>query len=317
MGNIVTEMLKKPARTKEINELSVKQTDSIFINVLSGYALDSSWVSIHKIRKPENDSVRKEYLINLPKDLPVPYIIRDLNNKFDKNITGLVSEEKKSFGTTEIKIYSNETLKLQAVLEPSADLLRDRNKIYFIIEDSYSMGISTLKDLLESPVPLTLCLLPSDNSSSIKDTIKSYSKDYAILINNDISENKYRMEPGYPKGLLRNSVTDIIDSYKDASLFVIDTKSKLFNSAVYNFIRDNFKSWGIKLYRDSDFIRLKGKTDSDILSLMKFYAETKDSVRDKVFITDKKDFDLLKDELALLKKRGNKFLPVKTYLRAP
>ncbi len=314
ISNITADFLINHKKSPGINELSIKQMDSVFFDVLNEYALDSSWISKRKIRQPENDSVQQEYSVILPKDLPVPYIIQDLDNKFDKDITALVAHEKKSFGTTVIKIYSNESLKLQAVFEPNPDLIRDRNNLYFILKDAYLLSMPELKKLLASPFPLTFCLLPSDNSSAVKDTIQNYSKDYAVWINDNISDNKFRMEAVYQKELLRSSIKNIIESYKNASLFIIDSRSKLYNSTVYNFVRDYFKSWGIKLYNDTDFILLHGDTNAELFSLMKYYANVKDSSRDKVCIVDKDDFDLLKDELELLKKKGNKFLPVKAFL---
>ncbi|MFA3782776.1 hypothetical protein ABRY23_06895 [Melioribacteraceae bacterium 4301-Me] len=314
MTNIVVDNIyKKPKKTFNTNELTTLQADSIFLNVLNEFAIDSSWISIKKKKFDEDDSTKHEYHIKLPKDLPVPLVIKELSNKLNKDITALVSQENKNFGETSVKIYSNERLKLKAILEPDLNLVRERNNIYFIITDASSLDFQQLKELLKSPLPLTFSLLPSDYSNTIKDTIQNYFKDYSVWLNDAIDDKKYKIEAGYSKELLRSSIQNIITSYKDAVLFIVDSKSKIYNSATYNFIRDYFKSWGIKLYTDTDFILFKSSKKEELISLMKFYANTKDSSPNKIILINKDEFDLLNDELELEKKKGTKFFAVKSY----
>ncbi len=317
IANIAIDVLKKSKPKKETNthELSVAQIEKVFFSVLDDYGIEKNWIVKKKIEPSEEDSITAQYFVNIPADIPTIFIIKEINKIIEKEITAFVSEEKKIYGTTEIRIYTNEILKLKGTLIPNSNNVRRRNDIAFIINDAFDLSSGNFDQLLKIHHPLACMVVPDRNAASKADSIKNYSKEFVVILNNKINDSKMKLEPDYQKGMLKSSVGNIIDSFKDSKAFLVDEKSDLFNSPIYNFVRDEFKRRGVTLFPRSEFIELTNDTDSELFSKFKFYCDDTTRTRPKLFIVSYNTFQKVLPLLEQFKKKGNKIVPVsKTYL---
>lgn len=310
LANVIIDLIKKPEKHKIVNELTVRQIDSVFNFVLKEYGIDSAWISTKKLKIADEDSVNKQYVVMLPSDLPIPLIIRDINKIIEKDITGFVSEEKKVFGTTEIRIYTNEILKLQATLIADPQTVRLRNNFAFIISDAFELGNSDYNKFLYLPYALSAAVVPGEAVSVKADSIKKFSKEFIAMINNDISDEKFKLDPGDQKALLKRSIDMIVKSMNKAQLFVVDEQSKIFSSTVYNFVRDEFKKKGRKLVHLSGFIKLDAEDETELISKFKFYSEDINETKQKIFYVSYEDFLSIRTELEKTRKRGSRVIPL-------
>ena len=255
-------------------------------------------------------SISKQFYVKLPADLSIPLIIKDVNNKIENDITGFVSEEKKIFGTTEIRIYTNELLKLKATLIPDSSTIRKRSELSFIISDAFDLGGSDFNSFLSIPYKLCTAVVPGPENIVKADSLKNYSKEYIALLNNDMTDTKFKLGSGDQKELLKNSIFNIIDGFRDAVLFSIDERSRLFNSTIYNYVRDEFKKRKIELVRLNEFILLQAEEDNELISKFKFYCDDKQNPTQKIFLVSFEDFLKLRTELERFRKKGNKVIPL-------
>lgn len=310
--NVGIDLFKKPSAMKSADskELSVKQIDSVFFSVLNEYGIEPNWITEKKINVPYEDSVKKELVVMLPADLPIPLIIKDVHDIIENDITGFVSEEKRIFGRTEIRIYSNEILKLQAVLLPDAQTIRKRNQLSFIISDAFDLSDSDFNTFLKIPFVLSAAVTPNDDSVIKADSLAKYSKEFIVVINNGIKDSKFRLETKYQKALLRNSVSNIIKLFSKARLFAVDEQSEIFNSTIYNFIRDDFKRLGVNLLPVNEFLNLRWDVESELISKFKFHCEDKSGNDQKIFFLTFDDFLKISGELNKFRKKGNRVIAV-------
>jgi hypothetical protein len=124
-----------------------------------------------------------------------------------------------------------------------------------------------------------------------------------------------KMKQEYQKKLLSGSIKNIVSAFKNAKAFIVDVKSKLFNSSIYNFVRDEFKHNSITLYPQSEFINLTGKDDSELYSKFNFFCNDTSGKNQKIFICTLSDFQKLQNQIEQFRKKGNKIVPLaKTYL---
>jgi len=286
----------------------VLNIENTFFKVLDEYGIEPGWISRKKVKPAEDDSVKTLYTVKIPADIPVPLVIRDINKIIEKEITGFVSEEKKIFGSTELRIYTNEILKLKAVLLPDKNLVRSRNRLAFIISDALDLG-GGFAEFLSIAQPLSCLVVPDKSLTGQVDTLKNYWKEYVILLNDDISDSKMKMKQEFQNELLRGSIKNIISSFKDAKIFSVDEKSALFNSPIYNFVRDDFKKHGIVLRPLSEFIRLEAAEDPELFSKFRFHINDTTGMRDKIFICSFENFQKILPALDKYKKRGHKIIP--------
>ncbi|MEW6507507.1 MAG: hypothetical protein AB1432_07160 [Bacteroidota bacterium] len=313
--NIVIEFVARPGKSGKsgdayARELTTRQIDSIFVEVLNQYGIESRWISTKPDKIKDEDSLKKQFTVYLPADLPIPLIIRDVNKVIENDITGFVSEEKKNFGTTEIRIYTNELLKLKATLISDPQTIRERNNLTFIITDAINLRQSDFFKFLSLPYSLCLTVIPSEAGSLQVDSLEKYSKEYIVLLNNEMTEKKYKLESRDQKTLIRNSISNILKDFKEAKLLTVDESSRLFNSVIYNFVRDEFLKKNKELVPLSRFILLDANNDNELISKFKFHCMDGSSGTQKTFLITYQNFLVIRNELELFRKKGHKILPI-------
>lgn len=312
---IAIDRARKPKQVVVASELTVLQIETVFFKMLDEYGIEPKWISKKKVKPADDDSTRLQYLVKIPADVPIPLIIRDINKVIQKDITGFVSEEIKIFGSTEVRIYTNEILKLRATLTPDKSLIRKRNSLSFIISDAFDLSDDNFNKFLSVSHPIAGSIIPNENVVIKADTLKNYRKEYVVLLDDQISDSKMKLKQEYQKEILRGSMKNIVNSFKDSRLIIVDEKSVLFRSPIYNFVRDDFKKQGVTLVVKSEFIELSADEDSELYSKFRFYCNDTTGVHQKQFLISFENFQKILPELEGLKKRGNKIIPIsKTFL---
>ena len=311
--NITIELVFRPIKEKAVSELSKSQIEKVFFSVLDDYGIEKNWIICKKHKPGEDDSVKTEFEIKLPYDIPIPVLIKDVNKIIQKDIVGLVSEEKKVNGKTEIRIYTNEILKLKAVMLPDTSVKRNRCELAFIINDAVDLGIKNFNGFLSTRFPLASTIIPSFQAVARADSLKQYLKEYVILLNDDLSESKMKLAPDFQKEMLKASIKTINSSFGNASGYIIDEKSVLFKSSIFNFVRHEFKKMNISLIPLSEIIVLKPEDENELHSRFRFYCE--DTSTTKIFFITYDNFLKIIPDLELYNKKGNKVVALsKTYL---
>ena len=306
MLNIIIELLFKPKKEKPVSELSKNQIEKVFFSVLDNYGIEKSWIIGKKHKPVDDDSVKTEYEIKLPYDIPIPVLIKDVNKIIQKDITGLVSEEKKINGKTEIRIYTNEILKLKAFMLPDTSVKRNRCELAFIINNAFDLGSKNFNGFLSIRFPLACTVIPSFQAIAKADSLKQYLKEYVIFLNDDLSESKMKLSADFQKEMLRASIKTITTAFGGASGYIIDEKSVLFRSTIFNLIQDEFKKKNISLIPKSEFIALNPDEEQELHSRFRFYCE--DASITKIFIISYDNFLKILPDLELYNKKGNKVI---------
>lgn len=70
----------------------------------------------------------------------------------------------------------------------------------------------------------------------------------------------------YQKELLRSSIRNILASFAKAKYVAVEERGNLFNSPIYNFVRDEFKKRKFAPIPLSEFIRLETEDEQELLS---------------------------------------------------
>ncbi|MDP2039270.1 MAG: hypothetical protein Q8L04_17965, partial [Ignavibacteria bacterium] len=313
--NVAVDLFTTKVSKTSQNELTRAQIENTFWKVLDAYGIDASWVKKKKFREENEDSISVQFFVTLPAEIPVPLIIKDINNVIEKDITGFVSKETQIFGATEIKIYTNELLKLKATLTPDAKIVRQKNEYSFVISDAFNINDKQFSSFLNVNYPISAAVVPDPDVILKADSLPRFSKEYILVLNDDIDNSKMKLVQEYQKELLRSSIRNILASFAKAKYVAVEEKGSLFNSPIYNFVRDEFKKRKFAPIPLSEFIRLETEDEQELLSKFKFYSEDTTVARQKVFFLTLDNFEKILPYLAKYKKRGSKIVPVsKSYL---
>lgn len=195
------------------------------------------------------------FRVQVPKDLSIPEILLDIFNEFRKDSLEIESIEKVKSGKSLLTIKKGRTSVLSAEFDYSKNISREKRYLALLITDiNYnSQGDSVL---IESSQSVNFLIRPDSKYKGLINYIKSYKKEYSILIDDGTGEQKYKLAAGYSAQRVINVLKTLVKDFSKASYFVIDDKTELYNSANYKIISEALSKRQIKLFRLSDFLSL-------------------------------------------------------------
>ena len=157
------------------------------------------------------------------------------------------------------------------------------------------------------PESFAVLLIPSKENKKHSKFILNKSKEFAILLNNEIDDLEFKLSEDHSNKRILNSLNSIIGSFSRAIFFVIDDDSELFHSEVFQVISAELEKRNIKLLLKSKFYKLENDEEIDLInnfdSLLKQLAEDK-----LIILSSVEEFQLLLPEIARYRKVGFKFI---------
>ena len=163
-----------------------------------------------------------------------------------------------------------------------------------------------IDSLANAGIDYSLLLIPGEESRVFLQKVIEYNLDYAVLINDEM-EDRFSIDADDTKNMIKNSVVNLISVYGRNTVYIVDPNSDLFNSVIFNFIRDEFTQRDIELSSLVDYSSLLGKEFNDVVSLFNFYCDSGKSEKPVRLIMDYNTFTRLKPLILLEKKKGTKF----------
>jgi hypothetical protein len=295
-----------PGRIKSDNNTSVTSFNKDFENELKELHIDSLWIKKKKIKNKISNTIPFIYQVKVPKDLPIALLLSEVNKKFNFISTKIISQEKKINRTTLLNIYYDNLKVLQAELEIDTNIVRKSCSFGFILKDIDELSKNELLEFLNTPEEFCVILIPSVNNEFVKDKIVESQKEYLILLNDDLEDQKYKFDEKFSKQRLQSSLREILINFKEARLFLYDPDSDLFNSSLFGYIKKEFEKRKIKLLPISKFISIESGGDNDVVSVFKSGLTNKSA--GKVYMVKTDDFISLQTEIANQRLKGNKLV---------
>lgn len=310
IGNTLIEHVKKPARENSSGTAKSKIENKL-LKVLDSYAIEHSWIEKKSINNRNYDSLQYIYFIKIPYEIPIPLIIRDLDNEFKNENIKIISKEKENFGNTSVKIYSNHILKLWTNFIVDNKIKRPYSKISFLIKGINNLSKQQIERLINFPYPLTFVISPSNSMKKYLPEIQTMGKEFCILLNDNIDNEEYKISPGFSKNRLKASVISIFVTFKQAKEFFFDPNSQMYKSVIFNFIKDEFAKRKIKLKSINIFPYLSGNNHNDLISKFRFFAKSSVGKKKRTLLLNANALLILQNELQNYIKKGNKIVPFK------
>ena len=288
----------KTKRNSEEIKISDNEIDSLFHLSLSSFGIRESWIK-------ENRKIKniKSYRVKVPLDLSIPVILAELNSNFWDTHVIFNTVEKEFSGKTILEINFNERVRLKAEFDYDDNINRSGGSMAFVLENfELSSNIDSL--LLEIPEPFSLLLIPSTKNFELSNYILNKNKTYTLLLNDDISELKYKLRSSYSIDRLKGSLQSIINDFSTATFFVIDDESDLYNSDVFTFIGSELLKRKIRTVKLSNLIRLNsGNQEALTISFDNYLKEVQEDYK-PTFLINASDFMNLIPEIKRYTKIG-------------
>jgi hypothetical protein len=302
---LLNKLLPEANPKREAFILSGLEINNRFLQAVNNFGLEEDWIVVRKLsNKP--DSLFSSYKIKLPPDLPIPVLLSEIKTELSSDSVEIKSIEKKMGGRTKLEIYSGGFLKLTSDIDYDKELVRKRGSVGFFIED-ISFDDQEYSLLFDVPESFAVLLIPSKENKKHSKFILNKSKEFALLLSDEIDDLEFKLSEGYSSNRISNSIKSILGSFSRAIFFVIDDESELFRSEVFPVISAELEKRNIKLLLKSAFYQLENDEETDLInsfdSLIIQLAEEK-----LIILSNVEEFRLLLPEIARYRKVGFKFI---------
>lgn len=301
--NSLVEKYYHPSTSHTKTDLPGNIINEKFLASLGNYHLDSTWIKRKNISDSDNDSLKFSYAVNVPADLPVSLLLKEIQNQFDTNEVEILSTEFKSDKSTQLNISSGDRLKLAARFRYNPSIMRSTDTIGFLLTGIEDLSNDDLSNLLLIPEHFAAVLIPSKHSQDLLKNLDDNQKEAAVLLNDDISELEFKLKTGYSEKRNKNSVLSIIGKFHDAAFFIIDKKSDIYNSNHSRMITNEFAKRNLTLAGTDKFIDMGSTSPEDVIK-----SVNSTHSNDRIFVVTADVFLEMPSYLATLRKSGYKYV---------
>lgn len=287
--------------------LSVQEIDSLFTQAANNFGLPSSALRKQKIRDVKIDEDYPSYSLSIPKDLPIPVFISELNEIFSSYAVEILSDEKTTSGRTILRINSEDELRLASVIDYNPNLNREASTVGFLISINDKTNKTAIDDLLNTPEPFGFLFTPSLLMKSFISSNQNQNRQFALLLGDDISDLDYKMESNYSERRLKSSIRNLLGAFEKAAFFVIDDNSSFYSSKIFPFVEKEFLARKIKLIKRSELNFISGTVSSSSDQFRELLLNM-DSRSSAVIVCTPEDFSNILNDIRGLRKIGYKYL---------
>ena len=290
------------------DNLTINEIENIFESVLDRFGIEKSWIDKRKFKNKINDSLSYYYLVKIPTDIPIPLILKELNDEFNNNSTELKSIERKEFGSSDVEIKNNNVIKLKAEINYSKDLERKFSTAAFLLTNIEEYDEIQYKNFFNIPVKFGV-LLPLSSISIKKAEKMLYNKlEYFIIIDDDADNVDFELDEDFSITQISMNIKKIITSFNTPKIFFLPAKKNNFSKHFQDFLISEFQKHNRRLLSLDKIPNLKGENTKDLKSLINFYFNNLKFNENKVFVINADDWLNIQDDINNYLKKGNKIV---------
>jgi hypothetical protein len=287
------------------NDIDETNISLRFKNILNDFGIEDRLIKESKINDKNSGREFSSFKIQVPKDLSIPEILQSIFQSFIKDSLNIQSIEKVKGSKSTLALKSGRATVLQSEFDYSKNYSRNKGYIALIMNDVDPARPSIIS-LIESSARLNFLFRPDISYLQYLDFIRDNGQQFSILIDDDISDQKYRLDASHSEQRVVSVIKTLVTDFKKAVCFIVDDNSAFYNSENYKILRRELSKRYVKLFKISEFVNLNY---SDTLSVI-FGKEIKSlsNGEQKVFLLSEESYSALTPEIAYLKKQGYRFI---------
>jgi hypothetical protein len=286
-------------------DLNVQEINQRFRNVLSDFSIGDNLIKESQTEDKIKGKDIPYIKVKVPEDLTIPEILQDVYQTFIKDSIKFISDEIVKDGKSVLIFTKDKSAILQVEFNYAKKVFRNRGSIAFIVKD-IEPGNSTDDGLIESSTIFNLLLRPESKLIQKLNFLKENQKQFSLLIDDDIKEQKYRLAPSFSAKRITTVVQTLAKDFASAVAIIIDENSEFYKSKNRLIFVEELKKRNIKTFNFSDFVNFMNT--EDINELFKNEIENLDSNEKKLFLIDKKSFIDISSGIQKAKKKGYKIV---------
>lgn len=294
------------SKDKPMPQLSSDEINLRFLSSLENLGIKKGWVKPETIKLKKSDSLKYNYKVEVPADLPITVVLSELNEMFISELITIYVDEKGVNGKTNFKVSSGKELKLTAQFDYNQELVREKKTGAVILTDIASLTMEELNSLLTTPEQFAALITPDKEANNNIKKLKDNRKEYIVLLDDNITDLEYKLSGDFDKTRTGEVLKNIAGKFRDASFIMVDQESDLHNSSIFTFIKTEITGRKIMLVKKADAFLLKG--DSDEINKTFINRMYEENELPRLFLIDAENYLFIKQAIVRLRKIGFQFI---------
>ena len=290
-----------PGSSDDEVTIDEKKLSQRFRNILSEFGIEDGHIKENKLVDTKSKRKISNFKVQVPKDLSIPEVLQGIYQSFRKDSLTINSIEKIKGGKSTFALKFGASTLLQAEFDYSKNYSRNKGFIAFILYD-VDLGNPSVNLLIESPTKLNFLIRPDPKQVRYLEFITKSSQQFSVLIDDEISEQKYQLGPSFSEQRIVNVVKTLVTDFQKAVCFVVDENSDFYKSANYEVLKREFLKRNIKLFNTTDFVKLN--YDETIVPAFKEKLDLLQLGESIIFLVDEENYLVLIPEIKIYQKKG-------------
>lgn len=278
------------------------------IAVMQEFGMEDSLIKQLNSKLAKKNKVTSLYQVYVPKDLPVPFLLHELQRLLPQ-VTMLTPVEKSINGDCYIDISPEKGNIYRFEFLIKGDLVRDAGMISLVIFDADEITDEEWPEFLQYATEAAFIVSASVEGKVLAGKIVAAGKNYIVRINDKTNEIDYKLGEDYPLSRLNFAMGNIITGFPHALYYVADASSQIYTTSIRTLFEQKLKKQGKQLKKFQGLPLLPEQGDySHTLS----YLLTTASKTDKapVICLTASQYKGIETSLHYFKKRGGKIVPL-------
>ena len=305
---LVINILVKSNYTNSNSEeqfLDAKEIRQRFLNTLDDFGIDDKFIKESSSKDEFSGHKIPLLMIQVPEDLSITEILQDIYHSFAKDSLIFSSVEKVKNGKSTLALLKGRSAILRAEFNYAKNVYRNKGTIAFILK-AIEPGNDLTEGLIGSSAKLNFLISPDSKYTQDLDLMKVNDKQFSILIDDHISEQKYKLGPAFSEQRVIAVVKTLVKDYSNATCFILDDKSEFYNSPNRLTLTRELNKRNIKLFTFSDFVNLGN--DENVAEAFNEVMQNTNQDKGIIILLDETSYRALIPEIKKYKKRGYKVL---------
>ncbi len=279
-----------------------------FLSAFEIWGFDEDWIVAVKV-DPKKNETGEIYRITFPKNVPVDFILLELNEIFlrEKNVKVFAKDLPKR-RKTKIIVKTGPVVAVAAYAETNGKLER-KNIFASFVYDGRESDAEEFRP--NNFVKTVLIRIGSEELKKAK-LLKKNGFACAPIIDDEISEYKYSLAPSLSTKELNSSVYRIVRDFGKDEIYFFDSKSELCRAASFEYVKKRFRKY-VRFLNLNYMHDLCGKSEAEIKTAVRLVLK---SEKANVFLLSPEQFIPLRKFFTELWKKGVRFLPLTDYVKS-
>ncbi len=289
------------------NEISAALINQKFNSALYSLGLKEDWIILSK-KTNEQKEAEYSYKVNVPQDLPIALLISEITNSFNPNEVVVKSKEERINGETIVKIFSGGKEKLKSIFDYNNSIKREAGSVSILLKEFNELNKSETGSILSSPEQFGVVLIPSKSNVQLAKQIRENHKEYAVLLNDEISDLEYKLSSGYSLKRLKNSIRSIIGSFGSAVFILVDDNSNFYNGPVFPLVKSELEKRKIKLINLSAIKTIPAESSENTIGDFEHFVRSVKGEMKALLLLSVDDYITVQTSIVSLRKIGYQFI---------